>query len=219
MVHSILVIDDEKDISELLCDILNENDYTSDFALDSTTAIAKLSTAPSAIILDIWLKGSEYDGLELLELIKMSYPHTPVVVISGHGNTELAISAVKQGAFDYLDKPFSSSRILLTVRNAIASVARSNIVLPEFILSSTDSKKVISDGRVMLNSKDPLDFAYFIHRHSRRKECNFVVANLDGDVDLFGVANPNLPHLPIKLGLIEQANGGTILLKNIHQLK
>src|SRR5262249_53141259 len=107
MASDILIIDDEADIRDLVAGILEEEGYTTRTARDSDeagTAIA--ARRPNLIFLDIWLQGSRLDGLQMLAGIKTDYPDLPVVMISGHGNIETAVAAIKQGAYDFIEKPF-----------------------------------------------------------------------------------------------------------------
>ena len=104
MAADILVIDDEADISSLIADILTDEKYNVRTAKNSDTALKALAErVPSAIILDIWLQGSELDGLGILEIVQKKYPHVPVVMISGHGNVETAVTAIRMGAYDYIE--------------------------------------------------------------------------------------------------------------------
>ena len=117
MAHEILVIDDEADIRMLMCGILNDEGYETREAGTSTEALGGDALAPAdLVILDIWLQGSELDGLEILKIIRHELPNLPVVMISGHGNIETAVAAIKIGAYDFIEKPFKSDRLLLVVR-------------------------------------------------------------------------------------------------------
>ena len=106
MATDILVIDDEKDITSLISDILSDEKFITRVANNSDQALKALAErVPTAIILDIWLQGSELDGLGILEIVQKKYPHVPVVMISGHGNIETAVTAIRLGAYDYIEKP------------------------------------------------------------------------------------------------------------------
>ena len=120
MTADILIVDDEKDIRDLVSDILKDAKYATRTAQDSASTFKALAErVPSALILDIWLKGSELDGLGILEFVKKKYPHVPVIMISGHGNIETAVSAIKIGAYDFIEKPFKEDRLLLVVARAL----------------------------------------------------------------------------------------------------
>ena len=120
MAADILVIDDESDITSLISDILSDEKFNVRTANNSDRALKALAErVPSAIVLDIWLQGSELDGLGILEIVQKKYAHVPVIMISGHGNVETAVSAIKMGAYDYIEKPFTSERMVLIVKRAL----------------------------------------------------------------------------------------------------
>jgi two-component system nitrogen regulation response regulator NtrX len=119
MAHDILVVDDETDIREMIAGILDDDGYGTRTAHDSDSAIAAVKERkPSLVILDIWLMGSRLDGLALLDQFKETDPDMPVVIISGHGNIETAVSAIKRGAYDYIEKPFKADRLVHIVERA-----------------------------------------------------------------------------------------------------
>src|SRR5580658_8645514 len=120
MAHEILVIDDEADIRMLMCGILKDEGYETREAGSSNEALAAVrQRQPTLVILDIWLQGSELDGLEILRIVRRELPSLPVVMISGHGTVETAVAAIKIGAYDFIEKPFKSDRLLLVVERAI----------------------------------------------------------------------------------------------------
>ena len=107
MASDILIVDDEADIRELVAGILQDEGYETRTARDSDSALnAVASRRPNPVFLDIWLQGSKLDGLQLLDNVKEQHPEMPVVMISGHGNIETAVSAIKRGAYDFIEKPF-----------------------------------------------------------------------------------------------------------------
>jgi two-component system nitrogen regulation response regulator NtrX len=121
MANDILIVDDEADIRELVAGILDDEGFTTRTAGDSDSASAEIaSRKPDLVFLDIWLQGSKLDGLQLLEEIKRDHAGLPVVMISGHGNIETAVAAIKSGAFDFMEKPFKSERLLLVATRALA---------------------------------------------------------------------------------------------------
>jgi two-component system nitrogen regulation response regulator NtrX len=121
MANDILIVDDEADIRELVAGILDDEGFTTRTAGDSDSASAEIaSRKPDLVFLDIWLQGSKLDGLQLLEEIKRDHASLPVVMISGHGNIETAVAAIKSGAFDFMEKPFKSERLLLVATRALA---------------------------------------------------------------------------------------------------
>ena len=120
MARDILIVDDEADIRLLIAGILRDEGYQTREAADSTAALAAIrGRRPSLVILDIWLQNSAMDGLELLDAVKLEHPAMPVVMISGHGNIETAVAAIKRGAYDFIEKPFKADRLLLVVERAI----------------------------------------------------------------------------------------------------
>ena len=121
MANDILIIDDEADIRELVAGILDDEGFTTRTAGDSDSASAEIAShRPDLVFLDIWLQGSRLDGLQLLEEIKRDHANLPVVMISGHVNIETAVAAIKSGAFDFMEKPFKSDRLLLVASRALA---------------------------------------------------------------------------------------------------
>jgi two-component system nitrogen regulation response regulator NtrX len=120
MASDILVVDDEEDIRDIVSGILDDEGHETRTAADSDSALAAISDrVPRLIFLDIWLQGSRLDGLALLDEIKARYPDLPVVMISGHGNIETAVSAIKRGAYDFIEKPFKADRLLLVAERAL----------------------------------------------------------------------------------------------------
>ena len=120
MASDILIVDDEADIRELVAGILDDEGFSTRTARDSDSALAEVTNRrPHLVFLDIWLQGSKLDGLQLLEQIKKDHPDLPVVMISGHGNIETAVAAIKRGAYDFIEKPFKADRLLLVVDRAV----------------------------------------------------------------------------------------------------
>jgi two-component system, NtrC family, nitrogen regulation response regulator NtrX len=127
MASDILIVDDEPDIRELVAGILDDEGFTTRTARDSDSALTEIANRlPHLVFLDIWLQGSKLDGLELLEEIKRDHPDLPTVMISGHGNIETAVAAIKRGAYDFLEKPFKSDRLIMVATRALAG-ATTNI--------------------------------------------------------------------------------------------
>ncbi len=120
MASDILVVDDEADIRDIVSGILDDEGHETRTAADSDSALAAISDrVPRLIFLDIWLQGSRLDGLALLDEIKARYPDLPVVMISGHGNIEIAVAAIKQGAYDFIEKPFNIDQLMVVIRRAM----------------------------------------------------------------------------------------------------
>ena len=191
MAHDILVIDDEPDIRMLVAGILEDEGYETRQAGDADTALAAFRIRrPSLVILDIWLQGSSLDGIGILEAFQREEPQVPVVMISGHGTIEMAVNAIQLGAYDFLEKPFQSDRLVLIVRRALqaAALARENAELrlragPETELTGESSHVHIlrtavdrvapTGSRVMItgpagSGKEVV--ARMIHARSRRAE-------------------------------------------------
>ena len=122
MASDILIVDDEADIRELVAGILQDEGHGTRTARDSVEALsAVVARRPNLVFLDIWLKGSRLDGLELLDSLKQQHPELPIVMISGHGNIETAVSAIKRGAYDFIEKPFKADRLMLAAERATKS--------------------------------------------------------------------------------------------------
>src|SRR5262249_5275918 len=120
MPDDILIVDDEADIRELVSGLLQDEGYITRSARATDDALAPVaSRRPSLVYLDIWLQGSRLDGLQLLDAMKAQHPELPVVMISGHGNIETAVAAIKQGAYDFIEKPFKADRLVLVTQRAL----------------------------------------------------------------------------------------------------
>src|SRR6266436_9423837 len=120
MANDILIVDDEADIRDLVAGILEDEGFNTRTARDSDSALAEIATRrPHLVFLDIWLQGSKLDGLQLLEQIKKDHAEVPVVMISGHGNIETAVAAIKRGAYDFIEKPFKSDRLIRVATRAL----------------------------------------------------------------------------------------------------
>src|SRR4030081_2751095 len=120
MASDILIVDDEADICELVAGLLQDEGYATRTARDSDGALNEIkSRRPNLLFLDIWLQGSRLDGLQLLDTVKEQHPEMPVVMISGHGNIETAVAAIKRGAYDFIEKPFKADRLVLVADRAL----------------------------------------------------------------------------------------------------
>ena len=235
----ILIVDDERDIRELISEILKDEGFTTRLAGNSDDAIAAIDAEPPALmILDIWLKDSRMDGIDILKTVKRENPDVPVVIISGHGNIEIAVAAIKQGAYDFIEKPFNIDQLLVVIRRAMETsrlrrenqtLKRQDGVQSEMIGASASFRTLISqldkvtksNGRVMLSGPAGSGkevAARYIHANSNRASAPFVTVNCTGvtpdqmEEMLFGREGADLG---IELGLLEQANGGVIYFDEI----
>ncbi len=238
----ILVIDDESDITSLISDILTDEHYHVRVANNSDSALKALAErVPAAVILDIWLQGSELDGLGILERTQKKYPHVPVIMISGHGNIETAVTAIKMGAYDFIEKPFSAERLLLILGRALenAKLKLENTELrlrgkpeTELIGSSaaashlrqTVEKVAPTNSRILLTGGPGTGkevVARLIHQKSHRRNGKFVVLNAASispsrvETELFGVEDNNPNGGAEKLGMLERAHGGTLFIDEV----
>ena len=125
MALDILVVDDEQDIRDLVSGVLEDEGYSTRTAGSSSEALAALADRrPSLVLLDVWLQGSKLDGLQLLEEVKRRDPSLPVLMISGHGNLDTAVAAIRQGAVDFIEKPFDDAQLLSSIESALALASR-----------------------------------------------------------------------------------------------
>jgi two-component system nitrogen regulation response regulator NtrX len=123
MASDILIVDDEPDICELVAGILQDEGHDTRTAHDSDEALsAVVARQPDLVFLDIWLRGSRLDGLQLLDNLKQQHPELPIVMISGHGNKETAVSAIKRGAYDFIEKPFKADHLILVAERALENL-------------------------------------------------------------------------------------------------
>ena len=235
----ILIVDDERDIRELISEILKDEGFTTRLAGNSDDAIAEIDAEPPALmILDIWLKDSRMDGIDILKTVKRENPDVPVVIISGHGNIEIAVAAIKQGAYDFIEKPFNIEQLLVVIRRAMEtsrlrrenqSLKRQDGVQSEMIGGSASFRTLIaqldkvtkSNGRVMLSGPAGSGkevAARYIHANSNRASAPFVTVNCAGvtpeqmEEMLFGREGA---ERGIEPGLLEQANGGVIYFDEV----
>ena len=243
MAHDILIVDDEEDISLQISGILGDDGYNTRKAFDSDSALAAIETrVPALLVLDIWLQGSKLDGLELLDVVKRDHPDLPVIVISGHGTIEMAVRAIMKGAYDFIEKPFKSDRLLLDIERAIeaARLKRENA---ELRLRVGDGTELIGESAIMVQLRAAIDkvaptgsrilvtgppgsgkevVARLIHARSHRAAGPFVVVNAAimaperMEAELFGVYSGNGGNSGMAVtGTFERAHGGTLLLDEV----
>ncbi len=246
MAHEILIVDDEPDIRLLIDGLLKDEGFDTRQAGDSDAAIAAFrARRPSLVVLDVWLQGSRLDGLGILRALHREEPQVPVVMISGHGTIEMAVSAIQLGAYDFLEKPFQSDRLLLVVRRALeaARLRAENAELrlragPESVLTGSSPalhqvrnqiERVAPTGsRVLITGAAGCGkevAARMIHARSRRAEGPFVVLNCATlnparfEEELFGVEAGNDPAaVPRRAGVLERAHTGTLLLDEVSDM-
>lgn len=238
MASDILVVDDEADIRDLVSGILEDEGNETRTAANSDDALAAIADRrPSLVFLDIWLQGSRLDGLALLDQIKQQHEDLPVVIISGHGNIETAVSAIKRGAYDYIEKPFKADRLVLiaeraletsSLRRQVSELTKKSADLPDLIgtsqamnqLRSTIKKVAQTNSRIMLigpSGAGKETVAKAIHDASHRANGPFVVVNAatitpdNMEVELFGVEGG-------RTGALEEAHRGTLLLEEVSEM-
>jgi two-component system nitrogen regulation response regulator NtrX len=235
----ILIIDDEKDIRDSISGILDDEGYNSDTAKNSQEALIKINDNTfDIIILDVWLNDSELDGIQLLKEIKKIDTEIPVLIISGHGNIEIAVDAIKNGAYEFIEKPFSSERLLLTIKRSIET-SLFKIENKSLKQKNIDDYKFIGDSNTIIKVKQLIDkvaptssrviiygdsgtgkdlVAKEIHKNSKYSDGNFIIVNSalmepDGiEEELFGLEENSRI---IKQGFFEQANNGTLFIDEI----
>lgn len=240
MAADILIIDDEADIRGLIAGILEDEGYETRLAHNSDTAQAEVALRrPSLIILDIWLMGSKLDGLDLLNIIKAKHPEVPVIIISGHGNIETAVAAIKRGAYEYIEKPFKSDRLILVVGRALETsrLKRENEELKgragtdtELLGSSPAMrqlrqllKKIApSNSRVLITGAMGVGkelAARTLHALSLRASGPFVTLSAAAmapermEEELFGVEDGT--GATRRVGALEEAHGGTLYIDEL----
>ncbi|MBC6407589.1 MAG: sigma-54-dependent Fis family transcriptional regulator [Rhodobacteraceae bacterium] len=235
----ILIVDDERDIRELVSDILEDEGYSTRRVGTAHDCMAEVEKEPPALlILDIWLKDSDMDGIDILKIVKRDYPDVPVVIISGHGNIEIAVAAIKQGAYDFIEKPFNIDQLMVVIRRAMetsrlrhenTTLRRKDAGVSEMIGASAAFRTLIvqldkvtkSNGRVMLSGPPGSGkeiAARYIHAKSNRASAPFVSVNCAGvesdrmEEMLFGCETSDRGVEP---GLLEQAHGGVIYFDEV----
>lgn len=245
MTQDILIVDDEADIRELVAGILSDEGYGTRLAKDGTEALSAIKfRQPNLVILDVWLGDADRDGIRILEMIKRDHPYVPVIMMSGHATIETAVSAIKRGAYDFIEKPFEAERMLLVISRALdtAKLRRENEELKvktggnELIGTSTAmvhirqliEKVACNNSRVFIggaagSGKEVV--ARLIHQHSKRSNLPFTSINCSAihpdhiEAELFGTEIVGHDEaLPRKIGLIERAHGGTLYLNEIMDL-
>ncbi len=241
MASDILIVDDEADIRELVAGILQDEGYGTRTARDSDEALgAVIARRPNLVFLDIWLQGSRLDGLQLLDALKQDHPELPIVMISGHGNIETAVSAIKRGAYDFIEKPFKADRLLVVADRALENSRLKREVrqlkqlapLAAMVvghspaanqLRQTIEKVSPTNSRILIvgpSGSGKELAARTIHNHSGRANGPFVVINAAAitpehmEIELFGVEAGN-GTTSRKIGALEEAHGGSLFIDEI----
>jgi two-component system nitrogen regulation response regulator NtrX len=240
MASDILIVDDEDDIRDIVSGILSDEGHGTRVARNADEALSAVEARrPQLILLDIWLQGSRLDGLQLLEIIKQQHPNVPIVMISGHGNIETAVSAIKLGAYDFIEKPFKADRLILIADRALetsrlkreVSDLRSRAGTATRLVGSSTSignlRRIIervgpANSRVLISGPAGAGkelAARLIHEHSARASGPFVVVNAPTmtpermESELFGVeASQGSAR---RVGALEEAHGGTLYLDEV----
>ena len=240
MASDILIVDDEADIRDLVAGILDDEGFSTRTARDSNSALAEIANRrPNLVFLDIWLQGSKLDGLQLLEQIKRDHADLPVVMISGHGNIETAVAAIKRGAYDFIEKPFKSDRLILVATRALETSRLKREVKELKQLAPTASimtgrsacmnqlrqtidRAAKANSRILIVGPSGAGkelAARTLHNASSRADGPFIVINAAAitpermEIELFGV-EPNGEHAR-KTGALEEAHGGTLFVDEI----
>ena len=241
MSADILVVDDEVDIRDLVAGLLEDEGYRTRKAGSADEALAAIAARrPNLVFLDIWLQGSKLDGLQLLDSIKGEHPELPVVMISGHGNIETAVSAIKRGAYDFIEKPFKADRLVLVANRALENSRLKREVkelkqLAPVPTSLIGKSSAINQLRHVIEKVSPTNSrilivgpsgagkeltARTIHGHSARVDGPFVVINAAAitpermESELFGVEASNGTR-DRKVGALEEAHHGTLFIDEI----
>ena len=239
MASDILIVDDEADIRELVGGILEDEGHETRLAANSDEALQQIENrVPRLIFLDIWLQGSRLDGLALLDKIKTRYPDLPVVMISGHGNIETAVSAIKRGAYDFIEKPFKADRLILVAERAletsklkreVSELRKQSTITPELLgkslvmnhLRQTIEKVAPTNSRIMItgpSGSGKETTARAIHALSNRANGPFVTINAATitpermEIELFGTEMDGGER---KVGALEEAHGGILYIDEI----
>src|SRR5271157_4908106 len=240
MADDILIVDDEADIRELVSGILQDEGFITRSARDSDDALAHVaSRRPNLVFLDIWLQGSRMDGLQLLDAMKAQHQELPIVMISGHGNIETAVAAIKQGAYDFIEKPFKADRLVLVAERALET-SRLRRQVTELKARSVGSNTLVGHStalqqlRQMIEKVAPANSrilitgapgvgkelaARAIHEASARAAGPFVVINAAAiaaetmETELFGVESRD--GRARKTGALEEAHGGTLYIDEV----
>jgi len=240
MSADILIVDDEADIRDLVAGILDDEGHRCRTAANSDEALAAIeSRRPQLVFLDIWIQGSRLDGLQILDLVKQQHPDLPVVMISGHGNVETAVSAIKRGAYDFIEKPFKADRLVLVAERALEA-SRLKREVKELRVKAQQASRIIGSSQTVNQLRQTIErvaatnarimisgapgagkelVARTIHGLSARSGGPFVAINAATitpdtmESELFGVEGAD--NRGRKVGALEEAHGGTLYLDEV----
>jgi two-component system nitrogen regulation response regulator NtrX len=243
MSSDILIVDDEADIRELVAGILEDEGHRTRTAGSSDEALASIeSRRPHLVFLDIWLQGSRLDGLQVLDVIRAQHPEVPVVMISGHGNIETAVSAIKSGAYDFIEKPFKADRLVLVAERALES-SRLKREVKDLRAHSVQASRIVGRSPAVNQLRQTIErvaptnarilvtgapgsgkelSARTIHAASSREGAPFVVINAamitpeNMEAELFGVEGGEGDVR--RVGALEEAHGGTLHIDEIAEM-
>lgn len=247
MALDILIIDDEDDIRDLIAGILEDEGFETRQAHDADSGLNEIARRrPSLVFLDIWMQGSRLDGLQLLDVFQSQHPDMPVVMISGHGNVETAVSAIRRGAYDYIEKPFKIDRLLLITQRAMEATRLKSEVADLRERSTSKATEMVGSSpalqhvRGIIEKSAPTNSRIFIagasgtgkglvarqlHMRSTRAESPFVEINCslyspdEVQVVLFGrETREKTGVLRTEVGALERAHGGTLYLSEVASL-
>jgi len=243
MSKDVLVVDDEAAIREVISALLQDEGYRPRLAANSDEALAEVERRmPAAVLLDIWLEGSKLDGMQILDRLRADHPDLPVIVISGHGTIEMAVGAIKKGAHDFIEKPFKTDRLLVTLARAIEAgqLRRENAELRQ---RAFDDGEILGSAPAIVRTRQAIErvaptnsrvlftgppgcgkelAARLLHQKSRRANAPFIVVNAAilaperFEIELFGCeAGYGGPDQPRMIGMLERADGGTLFLDEV----
>ena len=244
----ILIVDDESDICKLIADILKDEGYSTRYVRGSLEALSELAAKqPSMLLLDIWLEGSPLDGLGILEIVSKKYPSLPVVMISGHGNIDTAVTSIKMGAYDFIEKPFKEERLVLAVQKAIenAQLRQENQTLQarlpnqdEFVGKSSSvgtllqivEKYAATKSRIFISGAEGTgkkQLAKIFHNNSEYKDGPYIMFSPGAfapealELEIFGKgidATQSFGDATPKQGVLERAKNGTLVIDEVANL-